>query len=149
MITQKRLKELLHYDPETGLFTWKVSRGGVKAGSITGCYGCHGYLRISIDGKRYLSHRLAFLYIDGAFPPEQVDHINEVKDDNRWCNLRHATHGQNQKNQKSINGYSFDPGAGKYRANTRISGRIKHLGLFRTKLAAAYAYHAANLEVWT
>ena len=100
MLTQARLKELLDYDPSTGLFTWKVGRSGVRKGSSAGSLNNHGYMRISIDGKRYQSHIVAFLYMTGSFPHEEVDHMNNIRDDNRWENLREASKYQNAKNTK-------------------------------------------------
>ena len=91
MITQSELKELLNYDPATGVFTWLVSRGRVKASSVAGHVHSRGYIVIMVDGRRHLAHRLAFVYMTGTFPDDQVDHINEIKADNRWINLREAT----------------------------------------------------------
>ena len=82
-LTQERLKELLHYDPETGYFTWKISpNNAVKVGSVAGT-SMNNYIRIIIDHKAYLAHRLAFLYMEGYFPEHEVDHINRIRDDNR------------------------------------------------------------------
>ncbi len=93
-LTQKRLKELLHYDPDSGVFTWKVNRGGIaKAEVVAGCIGSHKYILINVDRKRYLAHRLAFLYMENHFPVNQVEHINRIKSDNCWGNLRHSTNG--------------------------------------------------------
>lgn len=97
-LTQGRLKELLHYDPDTGVFT-RLS--GTKESSLigkpAGCKMSSGHSHIRVDGSRQLSHRLAFLYMTGSIP-EYVDHINGVRDDNRWCNLREVTWAQNQWN---------------------------------------------------
>ena len=98
MITQKRLKELLSYNYETGVFTWKVSRGkankGMDANSVNGL----GYIQIGIDGKRYLGHRLAWLYMNSEMPEKQIDHINHNKRDNRIVNLRNADYTINSRN---------------------------------------------------
>lgn len=96
-ITQSQLKELFHYSPGTGQFYRKTStnscaRIGDKAGSVRS-----GYIVIGICGKSYLAHRLAFLYMQGEMPPEQVDHINHIRDDNRWLNLREASHENHGK----------------------------------------------------
>ncbi|MGE1723358.1 HNH endonuclease signature motif containing protein [Enterobacter hormaechei] len=93
MITQARLKECLDYDPLTGSFTWIKStayciKPGMPADSLT----CNGYIGIKLDGKNYLAHRLAWLYMFGEFPPGHLDHINCVRTDNRIANLRPATH---------------------------------------------------------
>jgi len=99
ILTQSRLKSLLHYCPDTGDLTWTKSRHGVKVGSIAGYTHHTGYIMLSIDSKRYLAHRLAFLYMTGEFPENHTDHINHVRSDNRWLNLRKATRQENQKNR--------------------------------------------------
>lgn len=99
MINREQLLSFLHYNPDTGDFTWLVSTAQrVKVGDIAGGY-THGYKRIVLCGQNYAAHRLAFLYMTGSFPPEQVDHINGVRDDNRWSNLRAVSQGTNLKNQ--------------------------------------------------
>ena len=97
-ITQAKLKELLSYDPETGDFTWLVGRkmAGKKAGSPHN----QGYFTIRISRKLYLSHRLAWLYVYGAFPKIDLDHINGVKSDTRIDNLRECSESQNQWNSR-------------------------------------------------
>ncbi|MCK9994454.1 MAG: hypothetical protein Dbin4_02974, partial [Alphaproteobacteria bacterium] len=98
-LTQSRLKELLHYDPDTGVFTRRVqTSSNARVGDVAGCLHPEGYRHIQIDGKRYAAHRLAWLYMTGEWPTNQLDHLNGVRDDNRWGNLREATHGQNQQN---------------------------------------------------
>ena len=97
MITQSELKKLLHYNPDTGIFTWARSIAGVRAGDIAGDY-THGYSRIGINGKRYYGHRLAWLYMTGDWPKHQIDHMNHVRDDNRFKNLRCTTNSENHKN---------------------------------------------------
>lgn len=109
-LTQERLKELLHYDPETGVFTWRVSRGTRAAGSEAGCvtsnheqkkHARRPYVRkdIRVERKLYLAHRLAWLYMTGAWPPEQIDHIDGDALNNRFDNLRAVTHAQNHLNR--------------------------------------------------
>ena len=100
MITQKQLKELLYYDPKTGVFTWRVSTNSrAPVGSVAGCSDNKGYRLIGIGGKSYKAHRLAFLYMTGSFPENQVDHINHDPADNRWENLRNVTNFENGRNQ--------------------------------------------------
>lgn len=145
-LTQERLKELLHYDPETGHFTRRVTRGGKVAGSRAGKLNTSGHRQIRIDGRVYLAHRLAFLYVLGSFPADCVDHVNQVKDDNRWCNLRPATRQQNQgnkglqrNNSSGHRGVSWDKRHGKWVAQGgRSKGRI-HLGRFDSLEEAAAA----------
>jgi len=102
MLTQDVLKELLEYDPLTGVFTRKVvTSNSVRIGDVAGNAHIGGYWEISILNKKYLAHRLAFLYMTGAFPDKFVDHINMVRSDNRWCNLRKASNGENMCNSFS------------------------------------------------
>lgn len=102
-LTQKRLKELLTYDPDSGEFRWvfNVSSTG-RAGNVAGCTRSNsGYTVIRLDRKLYLAHRLAALYMEGKFPPNLIDHIDSDKSNNRWSNLRHATMSQNMQNRVS------------------------------------------------
>jgi hypothetical protein len=100
MITQERLKGLLSYDAETGIFTWISRRIGVKKGSVAGGYNGKGYWLIYVDGYRYRAHRLAWLYMYGKMPEDQIDHINHDKIDNRISNLREVTNSVNHRNMK-------------------------------------------------
>lgn len=97
-LTAQRLQELLHYDPLTGLFTWRMARRKCTPGAVAG-HGQKGrYVTIKIDYVRHYAHRLAWLYMTGAWPARQVDHRNKNKQDNRWTNLRQATQKQNCEN---------------------------------------------------
>jgi hypothetical protein len=106
VLTQERLKEVLRYDPNTGIFVNLQSRGNKKAGSIAGTRDKDGYIVIRIDRLPYRAHRLAFLYMEGYMPVE-VDHDNRVRDDNRWDNLFDASRQENMRNRPSwgISGY--------------------------------------------
>ena len=102
MLTQEQLKELFHYSPETGIFTrLKTTTGKNKAGTIPGGDKSTGYIRIAINGKYYQAHRLAWLYMTGDFPKNCIDHINMIKTDNSWGNLRGATRSENNKNRNA------------------------------------------------
>lgn len=100
-LTQSYLKSVLNYDPDTGVFAWRVSRGRVGANSVAGTRHYDGYVQIKLDSRKYSAHRLAWLYMHGVWPAEQIDHINGVKDDNRIGNLREATNGENIRNRKA------------------------------------------------
>ncbi len=150
--TQERLKELLDYDPETGLFTRKTGRGGRPPGSLMGCKpkGDFGYVLVGIDRRVYLAHDVAFVFMTGVWPSEDVDHVNTVKDDNRWCNLRAATRSQNNANShlrkdntSGLKGVSFNKERQRWVAQIGISGRQTNLGRSETPEAAYAAYAAA------
>ena len=154
MLTQKRLKELLSYDPETGVFTWRVGRPKAKAGSIAGGKNWKGYWLICVDGKRYRAHRLAWLYVYGSIPKHQIDHINQDKLDNRIANLREVTNAENHrnmgipKNNKSgYRGVSFFKTRSKWVARIRDGAVYRCLGYFDCPTTAAIAYHKKKLEL--
>ncbi|WP_054442372.1 HNH endonuclease signature motif containing protein, partial [Enterobacter cloacae] len=97
-INQSTLKELLSYDEKTGVFTWIKKRQNVVVGRVAGHIDRLGYERITISGKIYLSHRLAWLYVHGYLPEKEIDHINRIRNDNRIANLREATSQLNSLN---------------------------------------------------
>ena len=97
-LTQERLKKLLHYDPDTGIFAWKVSRGTVKVGKITGYVDINGYTIIGVDHKIYTAHRLAWLFVYGYFPENDLDHIDRIRYHNWILNLREVSHQCNVRN---------------------------------------------------
>jgi len=154
-LTQEQLQQLLSYDPDTGIFTNLKSRGRVKIGSVAGSKYSNGYICIAIDSKRYLAHRLIWLYVYGEFPANQIDHINEVKDDNRLVNLRLATSQENQHNKSSpqtnnTSGYLgvyWNKPRGKWIARIQVNGKNKHLGLFNTAEEASAVYLAVKREL--
>jgi hypothetical protein len=150
ILTQQRLHELLKYDPETGVFTWNVTRSNMRAGTRAGTYDKRGYLRISIDEKIYGGHRLAWLYVYGAWPTDVIDHINRNTGDNRLCNLRdtdRCVNNQNACTRKDspvgIRGVTRHPYSNKWRARIQANGKKMHIGTFDTVEAAAAAYAAA------
>src|SRR5262245_10946802 len=101
MITQKKLREILKYDPRTGIWRWRVYRGGgaPPAGAIAGSINGQGYREIKIGQKTYEVGRLSFLWMMGRWPLKTIDHINCVLDDNRWRNLREATRQEQCRNR--------------------------------------------------
>lgn len=151
-ITQARLKELLDYDPLTGLFTRRVCvrYRPFKIGDVAGTVNKLGYVIIQIDGRLYKAHRLAWLYTTGEFPKECIDHINRCAGDNRWENLREATHAQNMQNKRmrkdNVSGYvgvSWKSESKKWYAQIDVDGRCIFLGYFADPEAAYRAYLAA------
>jgi hypothetical protein len=161
MVDLAKLKELLHYDPDTGLFTWLVSRGrharpGSQAGTIHKVKRSHAsYLRIKIDGKSYLAHRLAFLYMTGEWPTGQPDHRNTDGLDNSWENLRDSSQSQNQANRPArkdnrsgIKGVSYCDRDQLYHAEIQCDGQRIGLGYFKEAGPAALAYAKAAKELF-
>lgn len=153
-LTAERLRELLTYDPETGEFRWRVAQSNVAAGCSAGGIHCKGYWQISVDDRRYLGHRLAWLYMTGEWPAEQIDHIDCDKRNNRWTNLRAATNQQNnwnkgpQRNCKSgIKGVHWRAKESKWVAYIKVGGKNRRLGNFLSKEDAAKAYAAAAREL--
>ena len=148
MLTQERLKELLSYDPETGVFRWLTHSGratsGDKAGSLS-----KGYLYISVDKQKYLAHRLAWLYINGSWPTKDIDHRDTDSSNNRFFNLREATKPENLRNvglrshnASGFKGVHFNKAAGKFQAGARLNGKYNYLGCFTTAELASEAYQA-------
>lgn len=140
-MTQERLKELLDYDPETGVFEWRVDRGGsVKAGRSAGGIDRKGYVKIVVDGRAYRGHRLAWLYVYGRFPAQETDHINLIKADNRISNLREATRSNNCANKKpyrsGLKCAYWKSRIRRWTAQIRRNGVLVHLGCFKTELEA-------------
>ncbi len=147
-LTQERLKQLVRYDSETGFFFRIHSCGPVKGGSKAGSISADGYLSIQLDGFRYLSHRLAWLYIYGKWPKAEIDHINCMRSDNRISNLRSVTATQNAQNKKKPNANNKTGYLGVFKCRDRFWAAIQvdskniYLGAFRNPEDA----HAAYLE---
>jgi len=149
-LTVERLPDYLHFDPDTGVFTRLISTSpNARAGDVAGWIN-KGYLQIRIDGRKYLAHRLAFFYMTGKFPIDQIDHINMDKSDNRWVNLREATNAQNQANiharitnTSGHKGVSWRPREKKWRACIGRNGHHHHLGYFDNSETATAAYETA------
>src|SRR5437868_3578208 len=97
-VTAERLREVLIYAPETGLFYWRGQRGGQGARCEAGTWHSHGYRSIKIDGVAYYAHRLAWLYVHGEHPNREIDHDNGDRGDNRIVNLRQCSHAENLRN---------------------------------------------------
>jgi len=143
MITQLRLKELVTYNKSTGIFTWKVDKARAKRGDALGSKTALGYIETSIDGEKYLVHRLVWLYTYGNFPKNNIDHINGIPNDNRICNLRDVTQKQNMMNTKlqcnstsKQRGVSYAARDSKWRSYITIDNKQVFLGQYSCKLAA-------------
>lgn len=143
-LTAGRLRDLLDYCPETGVFTRRVTvNNRNRAGSIAGYTGQAGYEYIGIDGTSFMSHRLAWLHVHGCWPAEEIDHINRDRGDNRIVNLRAVCRSVNNRNN-SGRGYFLDKRSGKYRAGMTVNKRTVYLGSFDRAEDARCAYLAAR-----
>jgi hypothetical protein len=146
---------VLHYDTISGDFTRLVSTSRrVKVGDIAGSIRKDGYLHIRVDGKRYLSHRLAWLYVTGSWPDKFVDHKNTDKADNAWDNLRAATSAQNNRNAtlstlnaSGVKGVSYHKANNNWIAYITTNRVRKHLGSFSSIGDATTAVLEARLEL--
>lgn len=156
-ITQGRLREVLEYDSLTGLFIW-IKRTGSRStpGRIAGNADTSGHIQIMIDKKLFFAHRLAFLYMNGALPPDDrcVDHINGNPKDNRWDNLRIVTQFINQQNRhkprkgakSNLIGANWREDRKCWRSEIRINGQRINLGRFETAELAHEAYMKARSQ---
>lgn len=156
-LTVDRLKEMLDYDPSNGVFTWiKAARGLVRRGDCAGSLGENGYVRITLDNKRYRAHRLAWFYVHGMWPSQEIDHINRIKHDNRIANLREATRAENNQNRpiprsnkSGYRGVSKRKGSELWVAMIDANKRRFFLGEFKSPELAHAAYQAASLAMHT
>jgi hypothetical protein len=150
MVTFPRLQELLDYDPVTGAFIWKPRKdphwngkwAGTRAGTIT-----RGYRQISIDYRLHRASRLAWFYMTGQWPKLFIDHINTDRGDDRFANLREATHAQNARNSRrprtntsGFKGVCFDKHTGRWRAGIYLDNKKINIGRFESAAEAHAAY---------
>jgi hypothetical protein len=151
-VSYERLRELLAYDPISGLFQWKnppMNHMGMK-NYAAGCIRT-GYVLIKIDGRKYKAHRLAWLYVYGEWPEGDIDHANGCPLDNRIDNLRIATNQQNQANRRRNHDKETPKGVrklpgGKFQARISINKKQRAIGTFRTENEAQAAYMVASNE---
>lgn len=158
-LTAERLRQVLNYDPATGIFTWKElppSTYIVKVGDVAGGPDGHrGHVRIKVDGYLFYAHCLAWLWMTGAWPKDQVDHRNTIHGDNRWENLREGSPFLNAQNRRRpyANSKTGKLGVGysrlhrKFRARIMVDGDHRHLGYYCTADQAHAAYVAAKREL--
>ena len=151
MLDLEKLRKRVCYDKDTGLFKSLVKTNRWEVGQVLGTKKGDGYLSIMVEGKNYLLHRLAFLFIEGKLPSGLVDHINCVRDDNRWVNLRHACSTLNARNTliaknntSGVKGVSWHKRAGKWQAFISVDSKPVYLGLFESIEAAEAARHMAK-----
>lgn len=147
-LTQDDLRKDLHYDPQTGVFTWlsdNPRKGNSRKGLTAGTTHKTGYKMIWVSGRHYLAHRLAWLYVHGEWPKDLIDHIDGNRSNNCLSNLRPATNSQNKSNGKcyrhNTSGYKgVSKFRNKWRAQVMHNYKMVYLGLFLTKEEAHEAY---------
>lgn len=154
-VTEQRAREFLQYDPESGQFVWKVSKGTARAGDVAGAsLRKNGYYAISIDGRRYYAHRLAWLFVHGKMPAQCIDHIDGDRTNNRIANLRDVPARINFHNQPSLRrnntsgfkGVSWSTQRKRFVAQISINRRPKFLGFFDNPEDASAAYWEAKKQ---
>ena len=150
-LTQEKLKEHLHYCPDSGVFTWVKARGTAENNKRAGCTMTTGYRGIRLFKMLHYEHRLAWLYMHGEWPKEQIDHINRIKNDNRIENLRCASNQENRRNQglskkntHGVLGVYKHKKSGKWRATIHIDRKPVHLGYYFSFLDAVLARKMAE-----
>lgn len=153
MVTQERLKEVLEYNPENGRLHWKVKRSNIPIGTPAGARDRGKYMRLRVDGRFYMAHRLVWLMFHGEWPKYQIDHINGDKVDNRIENLRDVPGGMNMENLRAPlrrNKCGFlgvYKSKNRYRADLTVKGKTKHIGSFKTPEEAHAAYIEAKRKL--
>jgi hypothetical protein len=159
-LTAEYVRSILDYDAETGTLTWRYNSNkplnwnaryaGERAGSVTNM----GYIRLSINNKEYMAHRIIWLHQMGGMLKSEIDHINGIKADNRFCNLRLATRQQNEWNRpghKNVSskhkGVFWVARDKRWRAEITHNGRFQYLGQYECEELAnlVYSEHADKL----
>lgn len=164
-LSHKLLLECVSYNKETGIFTWKkrpLSHFKTEmacktfntrfCSAVCGSKLSNGYMKVRLFGADYLSHRMAYFYVNGVFPQNQIDHINGVRTDNKFANLRSVTNKENSHNRQQLNknsstgltGVTFDKARKLFVSSIQIDGKHKHLGRFKSKEEAYEAYLKAK-----
>lgn len=154
-LTAKTLRKNLDYYPEAGVFVWRISSGNARKGTLAGhTHHKTGYHFIMVEQRLYRAARLAWLWVTGKWPDREVDHINRVRGDNRWTNLRLAYHGENTANtpvradnKSGFKGVSFCTYTKRWRAVVQWKEKVYFLGRFDTPELASVARQKAALEL--
>jgi HNH endonuclease len=148
LISHERLLSVLSYSVDDGLFRWrqKLSRASI-VGGVAGCANSYGHIRIVVDGRFYMAHRLAWFYVYGVWPLVILDHINRLRSDNRISNLREANYKQNQwninmrpSNRSGFTGVYWESSKNLWRAACMTNGVKRYLGYFRSAEEASKRY---------
>ena len=152
IITQEYLRQILHYDPETGIFTWlKTMPPRARKGAVAGHVAKNGRPIIGLHQKCYYSYRLAWLWMTGEWPIQDIDHKDGNPSNNRFSNLRLCTMSQNQQNRRKACGDThsgllgvYPQAYGSWYARIKTNGKLIHLGTYITKEEAHAAYVKAK-----
>jgi len=151
-VTHRRLREVLHYDPDLGWFMWLVAPpySQIQPGDIAGRMDSRGYVALYVDGVRYKAHRLAWLWMNGVWPEGQIDHRFEIKDDNRISELRDVCNAVNVRNvskartNNKLGLLGVSPSRDRFKASIRVDGKRISLGTYDEPEAASRAYNEAK-----
>lgn len=153
LMNAETLRSLITYDADTGLISCKKGRRGVKENAFSRCVDSCGYLHMTIFGKSYRLHRLAWLYAHGKWPRGRIDHINGIKTDNRLSNLRECIAGENARNVRrrkdnttGVTGVTWCKQTGKFRAQIHYMGKTRPLGRFDSFVKAWEARLVAEVS---
>ena len=149
-LTQSMLTDFLEYNFDSGVLSWKVNRGPVRAGDKAGYLRSDGYISIALYGTDYQAHRLAWFIVKGAWP-NKIDHINHVRSDNRWVNFRNVSNADNshnlsksKNNSSGVVGVVWDKRSLKWQAQISHKYKRMHLGLYVNWFDAVCARKSAN-----
>lgn len=153
-LSLEKLKQQLSYCADTGVFTWSVTRNRISKGDIVGFKTSKGYLSTKVNGKAYRLHRLAWFYVYGVWPKNQIDHVNGIRIDNRICNLRDVEPRHNSQNRSAINQKNKTGfvgvckiGENRFSSTLMVDGKVYHLGVHKTPKEASNAYIAKKTEL--
>lgn len=149
----ERVRECFDYNQDTGVFIWKIRTSNrIRVGDPTGCISTtDGYMYIRLDRRNHVAHRLAWAFVHGYFPPDDVDHINGIRSDNRIGNLREASRAENGQNRKTssnnksgVKGVCRHQKSGKWRAQVHFEGKQHFFGLYDSLECASEAARAGR-----
>ncbi len=152
-LTQEYLKSILYYNEDTGNFTWLDTKNARQRGCVGWFAGgkASDYIRIGVNGKSHMAHRLAWLYVTGSWPEDEIDHINNVGEDNRFSNLRCCSHAENMRNFKTYSNNLLGvkgvrKRGNRYEARIQVEGKPSFLGSFKTIEEAEQVIRLAREE---
>jgi HNH endonuclease len=147
-LTALRARELFAYDPDSGALVWKLRSGqGVRndlASTLAGAAHKDGYIAVTVDGRKYLAHRVVWLMLTGEWPTGEIDHRDGNRANNAWSNLRDVSKSVNQQNRRGVKGVDYVRRLGKWRARIAVNGKPMLLGFYPQEAQALDAYQTAK-----